>query len=196
MRHVLRGRQILFARQSAGKMLKRFMLKKVPLKIGYYISGFVDGEGSFNVSLRKKSDYKNNWQVVLSFNVSQKDITLLNLIKKTLDCGIIKQRKIDKLYSLDITNPFDIANKVIPFFDKFKLISKSKQKNYLIFKKIVDLMIKKEHLNEKGLYKIMILREKLNIGASRKRKYSINDVFGKSSETICQNRNLPTGITI
>lgn len=165
------------------------MLEKIPLKIGYYISGFVDGEGSFNVSLRKKSDYKNNWQVVLSFNVSQKDITLLNLIKKTLDCGIIKQRKIDKLYSLDITNPFDIANKVIPFFDKFKLISVSKKKNYLIFKKIVDLMIKKEHLNEKGLYKIMILREELNIGASRKRKYSINDVFSKSSETICQNRS-------
>ena len=24
---------------------------------GHYISGFVDGEGSFNVSLRKKSDH-------------------------------------------------------------------------------------------------------------------------------------------
>lgn len=49
-------------------------------QLGNYIAGFVDGEGSFNVSLRKKSDYKIGWQVVLSFNVSQKDPTVLYII--------------------------------------------------------------------------------------------------------------------
>ena len=45
-------------------------------KIGWYLSGFVDGEGSFNVSLRKKADYKVGWQPVLSFNVSQREKTI------------------------------------------------------------------------------------------------------------------------
>ena len=43
-------------------------------QLGYFLAGFVEGEGSFNVSLRRKADYKVNWQVVLSFNVSQKDL--------------------------------------------------------------------------------------------------------------------------
>ena len=46
-------------------------------ELGFFLAGFVEGEGSFNVSLRKKSDYKVNWQVVLSFNVSQKDPPIL-----------------------------------------------------------------------------------------------------------------------
>ena len=29
-------------------------IQKIPERIGWYFAGFVDGEGSFNVSLRKK----------------------------------------------------------------------------------------------------------------------------------------------
>lgn len=172
---------------SADNQQERFQSKgsKVPRKIGYYIAGFVDGEGSFNVSLRKNSNYSVGWQVVLSFNVSQKDVHMLNIIKRYIDCGIIKQRKRDSLYSLDVTKPSDVIDNVIPFFDKFIILSPSKRKNYLIFKKVAMLMEKKEHLNKEGLYKILLLREKLNEGKGRKRKYSIFDVFPeKSSETI------------
>ena len=48
-------------------------LKQVPLRIGYYLTGFADGEGSFNVSFRPRGDYKDPWKVSLCFNVSQKD---------------------------------------------------------------------------------------------------------------------------
>ena len=67
-------------------------------ELGFFLSGFVEGEGSFNVSLRRKADYKVSWQVVMSFNVSQKDPTLLYILKEQLGCGIIKVRKIDNLY--------------------------------------------------------------------------------------------------
>ena len=52
-------------------------LNKIPNELGFYLVGFVDGEGSFNVSLRQKPDYQIKWQVVLSFNVSQRDLTNL-----------------------------------------------------------------------------------------------------------------------
>ena len=157
-------------------------------KLGFFLAGFVEGEGSFNVSLRKKVDYKVSWQVVMSFNVSQKDPTLLYLLQKALGCGIIKVRKIDNLYSYDATNPKDIIQKVIPYFQKYPVLSISKQKNFEIFCAIAQLMEKGEHRNLIGLRKIVELREKINEGAGRKRKYVLLDVFPiqESSETIRQ----------
>lgn len=156
-------------------------------KKGWFLAGFVEGEGSFNVSLRKKSDYRLGWQVVLSFNVSQKDKEVLDLLKKELDCGIIKVRKFDGLHSLDITNPSEIIYKVIPYFQKFSLFSSNKRKNFEIFCQIANLMKEGNHRTINGLKKILTLREELNKGKARKRKYEYDDVFPvkKSSETIC-----------
>ncbi len=153
--------------------------------MGFFIAGFVEGEGSFNVSLRKKSDYKVNWQVVLSFNVSQKDPSVLFIIKKELGCGIIKTRR-DGLHSLDVTNSEDLVQKVIPYFKKYPLLSKSKIYNFNIFCEISKLVQSGEHRNTNGLKRILFLREKLNKGKGRTRKYGYNDIFPikKSSETI------------
>ena len=154
---------------------------------GWFLAGFVEGEGSFNVSLRRKNDYKLGWQVVLSFNVSQKDKEILELLKKELNCGIIKVRKFDNLHSLDITNPNEIIHKVIPYFQKFSLFSSGKRKNFEIFCQITNLMKKGSHRTTNGLKKILKLREELNKGKARKRKYEYDDVFPirKCSETIC-----------
>ena len=156
-------------------------------KKGWFLAGFVEGEGSFNVSLRRKSDYRLGWQVVLSFNASQKNKEVLDLLKKELDCGIIKVRKFDGLHSLDITNPSEIIHKVIPYFQKFSLFSSNKRKNFEIFCQIANLMKEGSHRTTDGLKKILKLREELNKGKARKRKYEYDDVFPvkKSSETIC-----------
>jgi len=146
-------------------------------ELGFFLVGFVEGEGSFNISLRKKPDYKVNWQVVLSFNVSQKDPTILYLLKKELDCGIIKNRKRDGLFSYDVTNSKDIIQKVIPYFQRFPMYSKSKKANFRIFSKVARLMFIGSHKNKDGLKKILKLRELINKGEGRTRKYGIRDVF-------------------
>lgn len=163
-------------------------LDRIPQSLGYYLSGFSDGEGSFNVSLRRKSDYAIKWQVVLSFNVSQRDKTNLLTFQKVLGCGIIKKRH-DGVYSLDITKPSDVILKVIPFFKTFPLRSE-KSKNFAIFCEIADLMFNGNHKNKEGMTKIVALRENLNIGRGRTRKYSqldvLNSFLEKSPETIRQ----------
>ena len=153
--------------------------------LGFFLAGFVEGEGSFNVSLRRKTDYRVNWQVVMSFNVSQKDPSVLETLKRELDCGIIKTRRFDNLYSYDVTNPKDIIQKVIPFFLKHPLLSETKKKNFMIFCRIASLMEKGEHRNLSGLKRILLLREKINEGKGRTRKYGIDDIFPEkeSSET-------------
>ncbi len=160
---------------SSVRTISRKDLKKEEL--GFFLAGFVEGEGSFNISLRRKADYKVSWQVVMSFNVSQKDPTLLYLLQKELGCGIIKVRKIDNLYSFDATNPKDIIQKVIPYFRKFQLQSDSKRRNFNIFCQVAELMEKGQHRNNIGLRQILELRETINEGKGRKRKYGILDIF-------------------
>ena len=164
-------------------------LDKIPLSLGYYLVGFVDGEGSFNVSLRRKPDYLLKWQVVLSFNVSQRDITNLLTLKEVLECGIIKKRK-DGVYSIDITTPSNVILRVIPFFKRFPFRSKKAIKNFALFCEIAALMNKGDHKHIEGLKEIVSIRETLNEGKGRKRKYSQADVLEsfleKSSETTRQ----------
>ena len=151
-------------------------LKAIPIEIGWYLAGFVDGEGSFNVSLRKKSEYRIEWQVVLMFNVSQRDITNLVLLKKHLGCGILIQRK-DGVHYYVVGNYRAIQERVIPFFEKFHFFSSSKKKNFSLFRQITNLVGEGGHLHPEGLQKILALREKLNEGRGRKRKYNQSDVI-------------------
>lgn len=164
-------------------------LNKIPNNLGYYLAGFVDGEGSFNVSLRQKSDYAIKWQVVLSFNVSQRDITNLLTLKEVLGCGIIK-RRFDGVYSIDITKPTNIILKVIPFFRRFPFRSEKATKNFAIFCKIAALMNLGNHKHIEGFKEILSIRETLNEGAGRTRKYNKADVLKsileKSPETTRQ----------
>jgi len=172
---------------GAGNQQERPNTDRVPESLGWYVTGFVDGEGSFNVSLRKKPDYRLGWQPVLSFNVSQRDITMLTIMKHFFGCGIIKRRK-DGLYSYDVTNPKAIKEKILPFFEKFSFLSNNKRTNFAIFSKIVLLMYDKEHLSPEGFKKLLELRRDLNKGKGRKRKYTYDSVK-ESSETIRQTHN-------
>lgn len=149
-------------------------LSKIPIEWGHYLAGFTDGEGSFNVSLRKRNDHKMGWQVVLTFNVSQKDPDILLQLKKYFGCGRIQQRR-DGLYFYVCSNPLSIQERTIPFFRKYNFRSSSKKKNFQVFCQIAKKVFNKEHLTQEGLKEIIDLREKLNEGKGRKRKYNIND---------------------
>lgn len=157
-------------------------------KYGYYIAGFTDGEGSFNVSLVKRKDYAGKWKVVASFNISQRNRTILLFIKRFLGCGTLRQRKDGVIY-YEVTKIADLKKKIIPFFRNFRFLSPNKRRNFSVFTKIVDLLHKKEHLTPQGLKKIIQLRENLNEGRGRKRKYSLKDVLKteESPETIRKN---------
>jgi hypothetical protein len=67
--------------------------KQIPSDLGNYLAGFADGEGSFNVSFRKREDYKIPWKISLAFNVSQKDPVILNLIQEAFKMWKSKRKK-------------------------------------------------------------------------------------------------------
>ena len=68
--------------------------------LGYYISGFVDGEGSFHVAVQKSKNVKLGIQVMPEFHVSQNAnrTVILEIIKKILGCGYIKPTHRTRLF--------------------------------------------------------------------------------------------------
>jgi hypothetical protein len=149
-------------------------LKKIPIEWGHYLAGFADGEGSFNVSLRKRDDHAMKWQVVLTFNVAQKESYILSQFKKYLGCGRIQARK-DGVFYYVCCNPLCLYERIIPFFKKFPFRSVRKKQNFSLFCQIASLVMEKKHLTQEGLREIVHLREKLNEGKGRKRKYNASD---------------------
>lgn len=161
-------------------------VKKIPPHIGYYLAGFADGEGSFNVSFRPRPDYNLPWKISPCFNISQKDKVILALCKRHFNCGTIRARP-DGVWYFEVNNLTAIVENVIPFFDRFKFLSAKKKNDFRIFKGIIELMKKDEHLLKEGVLQIVRLRNMMNDGG--KRKYSDDDIVKAievSSETTRQ----------
>lgn len=152
-------------------------INDIPPHIGWYIAGFVDGEGSFNVSFRQRPDHTIGWQTVLTFNVAQRDKTVLALMKQHLGCGRLQARR-DGVWYYVVANPRSIEERIIPFFERFGFLSAKSKKNFKLFKDIAHQVFQKKHLTRQGLEEIAQLRELLNEGRGRKRKYTIEHIVG------------------
>jgi len=163
-------------------------VKAIPPRIGYYLAGFADGEGSFNVSFRPRNDYAIPWKVSLCFNISQKDKVILTLYKKHLKCGTLRSRP-DGVWYYEVNNFRAIVENVIPFFDRFGFLSAKKKRDFTKFKKIARMMQENRHLTKEGILEIMEIRKMMNDGG--KRKHSEEEIKNhlfheESSETIRQ----------
>jgi hypothetical protein len=158
----------------------------VPLEIGYYLAGFTDGEGSFNISFRPRKDYPIPWKVSVSFNVSQKDRVILALFKRYLGCGALRGRP-DGVWYYEVTNLSAVIENVIPFFERFPFLSAKKKRDFAKFKQIVALMKEGAHLTSNGIQQILTIREDMNDGG--KRRHAHVDILAslvESSETTRQ----------
>jgi hypothetical protein len=165
-------------------------VKLVSDSIGSYLAGFTDGEGSFNVSFRKRGDYALPWKVSLCFNVSQRDKTVLVLFQEQLKCGTLRTRA-DGVWYYEVNTYDDIVQNVIPFFDRFGFLSNKKQRDFAKFKQIAGLVGLGKHLKKDGIGEILAIRREMNDGGAKRRKYSDSSIIElfdskKSSETTRQ----------
>jgi len=157
---------------------------RVPPRIGWYLAGFVDGEGSFNVVFRPRTDYVAPWKVSLCFNVSQRDKVILALLKRHLGCGTLRGRG-DGVWYFEVNNLNSIRENVIPFFRRFGFLSAKKKRDFSLFCRIAELVAARRQKTEEGVREILELRREMNDGG--KRRYSEEQIverFEESSEAI------------
>jgi LAGLIDADG endonuclease len=142
-------------------------VNEIPPDIGHYLAGFTDGEGSFNVSFRPRSDYKLPWKVSLCFNISQRDEVILSLFKRHLGCGTMRQRQ-DGVWYYEVNNFTAIFENVIPFFERFGFLSAKKKRDFSKFKQLAEMMRQGYHLTQKGIEEILKVRLAMNDGGKRR----------------------------
>jgi len=126
-----------------------------------WISGFTSGEGSFQVRVSKSTSHSIGSQVQLRFQITQqdRDKNLMEKIKNYFNCGYLSER--GDIIDFHVTKIDDILNIIIPFFEKYPILG-VKLDNYKDFCKIAKLIKNKEHLTEKGLEEIKLIKSKMN----------------------------------
>ena len=168
---------------------------QVPTDIGHYLAGFTDGEGSFNVSFRRRGDYAMPWKVSLCFNVSQRDQTVLRVFQEQQKCGTMRTRA-DGVWYYEVNTFTAIVENVIPFFDRFGFLSAKKRRDFAKFKQIARLIQEGRHLSREGIDEILAIRRDMNDGGAMRRKYSDDSILEsfevrESSETERQAPDVP-----
>ena len=151
-------------------------VKRIPPRIGHYLAGFADGEGSFNVSFRKRKDYAMPWKVSLCFNVSQKDRVILALFKRHLGCGTLRGRE-DGVWYFEVNNFNALEENVIPFFDRFGFLSAKKKRDFSKFRQMARIIREGDHLSRQGIQALLDIRKDMNDGGVGRRKYSDEEIL-------------------
>ena len=140
-------------------------------RLDSYIAGYVDGEGSFSVSVQRNATCRVGFQLVPEFHVSQNGdrAQVLELIRQRLDCGSIRPNsKKDRALVLVVRNRDDLLTRVIPFFERNPLLS-SKQADFLKFAGIVRELALGNHRTDAGFRRLLEIAVSMN-GGGRYRK--------------------------
>jgi hypothetical protein len=151
-------------------------VKNIPAQIGWYLTGFADGEGSFNVSFRPRQDSLLPWKVSLCFNISQRDPVILSLFKRHLDCGTMRQRQ-DGVWYFEVNNLRPILDNVIPFFRRFHFLSAKKKRDFAKFVELAELLKREKHKSREGIEEVLRIRRDMNDGG--KRRYSDEEILSR-----------------
>lgn len=154
-----------------------------------YVAGFIDGEGSFSISIGKHKTLRRGFEVRPEFEIELRkdDQEILERILVTIGIGRIYDCSYERYgwyphVKYKITSIWDLKEYLFPLLDKYPLLAK-KRKSYLLFKQIVSMVCTKEHLSDKGFNKIVKLRDELRaLGKKAKTYHGMVSEFDKKIE--------------
>ena len=133
-----------------------------------YISGYVDGEGCFTVSISPRPTLKVGWEVRPSLSVSQNGdrSEVLLAIQEHFGCGTLRPDRSDHTLKWEIRSLPVILERVLPHFRQYPLLS-GKQRDFELFADICERMTRREHCTVVGLKGIVRLAGAMNPSGKR-----------------------------
>jgi LAGLIDADG endonuclease len=143
-----------------------------------YISGYVDGEGCFTVSISPRPTLSVGWEVRPSISVSQNGdrSEVLLAIQEYFRCGTLRPDRSDRTLKWEARSLAPIRSAIIPHFRRYPMQS-GKQCDFELFADICERMVRREHCAVAGLRAIVQLATRMN--PSGKRTYP-SDVIRRS----------------
>jgi hypothetical protein len=143
-----------------------------------YLSGYVDGEGCFTVSISPRRTQRVGWEVRPSLSVSQNGdrAEVLLLCQEYFGCGTLRPDRSDKAVKWEVRSlPVWLA-RIIPHFVTYPLLS-GKQRDFEAFADICRWMAEGRHLHLTGLQDIA--RRARSMNPSGKRGYDLAMIVGE-----------------
>ena len=134
-----------------------------------YISGYVDGEGCFTISISPRPTLRVGWEVRPSLSVSQngdRDEVLL-AIQEHFGCGTIRPDRSDKTVKWEIRSLPLLIERVIPHFKQYPLLS-GKRTDFELFASVCEAMTRGRHLERDGLSEIVRWASAMNPSGTRR----------------------------
>ena len=134
-----------------------------------YISGYVDGEGCFTVSISPRPTLVVGWEVRPSLSVSQngdRSEVLLD-IQRYFGCGTLRPDRSDRTIKWEVRSLPVLLERVIPHFRRYPLRS-GKQRDFELFADICERMARGEHRSFTGLGEIVRLAGQMNPSGKRR----------------------------
>lgn len=124
----------------------------------YYVVGFVDCEGCFSISVKKKDATRFGYVIDPVFTISQKKnhVRVLELIKRVLGCGRIipKHGHEEEMMEYVVDARRQLAEKIVPFFRKHRLIVKHEE--FKRFAEVVEAIGRGEHRTYEGFKNLLV----------------------------------------
>ena len=147
-----------------------------PELLSAYISGYVDGEGCFTVSISPRAKLRVGWEVRPSFSVSQNGdrAEVLFALQSYFGCGSIRPDPGDRTLKWETRRLEDILGRVLPHFVRYPLVS-GKQLDFERFAFVCRLMADARHRSREGLIQIVQVAREMN--PSGRRRYDADAVL-------------------
>lgn len=107
---------------------------------GHWLSGFTDGEGCFSLATNCT---RRPLQPLFRLGLRGDDAAILNLVWSYLRCGAVRLRQprtqVNPVCSFEVWNTTELAQVVVPHFDRFPLRSK-KARDFVIWREAVLIL--------------------------------------------------------
>ncbi len=142
----------------------------------WYITGLVEGEGSFCVSFNRRTRLSVGIETRPSFSLSlhRQDLPLLQKVRAYFRCGAIRYSRRDRVYRYEVRSVRDLVRKVIPHFERYPLAG-AKGEDFRRFAQICRMVHANLHLNREKLREIIELAYEMN--PAGKRHYRKDDLL-------------------
>jgi hypothetical protein len=133
-----------------------------------YISGYVDGEGCFTVSISPRPTILVGWEVRPSLSVSQNGdrSEVLLEIQRYFDCGTLRPDRSDRTLKWEVRSLPLLVDRIIPHFRRYPILS-GKRKDFELFADICQRMVRGQHRSVAGLCEIVRLAGTMNPSGKR-----------------------------
>jgi hypothetical protein len=133
-----------------------------------YISGYVDGEGCFTVSIAPRRTLRVGGEVRPSLSVSQNGdrSEVLLALQEHFGCGTLRPDRSDKTLKWEVRSLPLLLTVVIPHFHCYPLLS-GKRRDFELFAEICERMARKEHCETNGLREIVRMAGAMNPSGKR-----------------------------